>query len=513
MRKWIALLAVCLGSLMLLVDVTIVNIALPKMAIELHASFTSLQWVIDIYAIALAALLLGAGAVADRVGRKRVYLAGLLLFAISSLCGGLAPGTATLIVARGIQGVGAAGMFATTIALINASYEGRDRGIAFGAWGAVNGAAAAAGPIAGGLLTQALSWRWIFFVNLPITVATVALSLRALPHEPRRYGPRIDVFGIAVFTLAVGALTYALTRAPGVGWTATETEALLAIAAAALIAFIVRQGRAANPIVELSLLRRPAFSGVMAASLLLGVAAFAYLPFSSLWLQTIRGMRPIDAGLALVPLSVAALVSALAVGRMLHGRSARWLITAGFSLIGAGALLQAHLASGSSWKSLAPGLIVTGLGVGLASPTIASAALEAAPRDRGGMAAGAVNTMRQLGYALGIAVLGAIGQARISNILRRHELGHASRVAADLIGGQAQALVAHAPPVERGALSAAIHAAFASGLDAALLTAGGLGIAAAALVALTVRAGTSAVARPSLGKDPVGCSELEAAER
>ena len=251
----------------------------------------------------------------------------------------------------------------------------------------------------------------------------------------------------------------------------------------------------------------------MAASLLLGVAAFAYLPFSSLWLQTIRGMRPIDAGLALVPLSAAALISALGVGRVLHRMSARWLITAGFSLIGAGALIQAHVAAGSTWETLAPGLVLVGLGVGLASPTIASAALEAAPRDRGGMAAGAVNTMRQLGYALGIAVLGAIGQARISNILRRHELGHASRVAADLIGGQAQALVAHAPPVERGALSAAIHAAFASGLDAALLTAGGLGIAAAALVALTVRAGTSAVARPSLGKDPVGCSELEAAER
>ncbi len=513
MRKWLALLAVCLGSLMLLVDVTIVNIALPKMATDLHASFTSLQWVIDIYAIALAALLLGAGAVADRVGRKRVYLVGLVVFAVSSLCGGLAPGTATLIVARGFQGIGAAGMFATTIALINASYEGRDRGIAFGAWGAVNGAAAAAGPIAGGLLTQSLSWRWIFFVNLPISVATVALSLRALPREQGRHGPRIDVVGIAAFTLAAGALTYALTRAPEVGWTATETVILLAIAAAALIAFIVRQGQAANPIIELSLLRRPAFSGVMAASLLLGVAAFAYLPFSSLWLQTIRGMRPIDAGLALVPLSAAALISALAVGRRLHGTSPRWLITAGFSLIGAGALLQAHLGAGSDWKSLVPGLVVAGLGVGLASPTIASAALEAAPLDRGGMAAGAVNTMRQLGYALGIAVLGAIGQARIGDVLSRHQLAHSARVAADLIGGQAQALVAHAQPAQRGGLNTAIHAAFASGLNAALVTAGGLGIAAAALVALTVRSRPSAVARTSSGLDHGGCSELEAAER
>src|SRR4051794_38789460 len=217
-HKWIPLLAICLGSFMLLVDVSVVNFALPDMAVDLGASFTALQWVFDVYAIALAALLLGAGALADRHGHRNVYVGGLLVFALSSLCSGLAPGTTELIVARGFQGAGAAAMFATTISLINASYEGRARGFAFGVWGAVNGAAAAAGPIFGGLLTQGLSWRWIFFLNLPVSAAALALTLLVLRRAPGRAGTRIDLPGIAAFTFSAGLLTYALTRAPAVGW-------------------------------------------------------------------------------------------------------------------------------------------------------------------------------------------------------------------------------------------------------------------------------------------------------
>ena len=195
MRKWLALITVSLGTFMLLIDVTIVNVALPDMANDLHSSFSSLQWVIDIYALSLAAFLLGIGAYSDKVGRRPVYIIGLVVFALSSLSCGLAPSTTVLIVARGVQGIGAAAMFATTIALLSTSYQGRDRGIAFGVWGAINGAAAAAGPILGGLLTESLSWRWIFFVNLPISVAALALAIFALSKdEPRREG-RVDLPG------------------------------------------------------------------------------------------------------------------------------------------------------------------------------------------------------------------------------------------------------------------------------------------------------------------------------
>jgi EmrB/QacA subfamily drug resistance transporter len=485
-HKWMPLLAVCLGSLMLLVDVTVVNVALPDMAVDLGASFTALQWVFDVYAIALAALLLGAGALADRRGHRDVYVGGLLLFALSSLCSGLAPGTTALIVARGFQGVGAAAMFATTISLINASYGGRDRGIAFGVWGAVNGGAAAAGPIVGGLLTQSLSWRWIFFINLPVSAAALALTLAVLPRAAGRGGARIDLPGIAAFTVSAAALTYALTRAPAVGWGAGSTLALLGLAALAAPAFVLAALRSANPIIELSLLRRPAFSGTMIAALLLSIAAFGSAPFLSLWLQSVNGMSPIDTGLALAPLSLAALVTALALGRVLHRVTPRVPIAIGLALVGTGALLQAHLGAGSGWAALAPGLAVAGIGVGLVSPTLASAALGSVPLERSGMAAGAVNTMRQLGFALGIAVLGAIAQAQIGAELAAEGVSASGGLAERLIGGQAQQVLASAGS-HRASLDPAIHASFASGLDEALLVAGAIGLLGGALSAVLLR--------------------------
>jgi EmrB/QacA subfamily drug resistance transporter len=500
------LLAVCLGSLMLLVDVSVVNVALPDIADDLGASFTALQWVFDVYSIALAALLLGAGALADRHGHRNVYVGGLLLFALSSLCSGLAPGTAELIVARGFQGVGAAAMFATTISLINASYDGRDRGIAFGVWGAVNGAAAAAGPIVGGLLTQTLSWRWIFFINLPVSAAALALTLVVLPRTAGRRGAPIDLPGIAAFTVSAASLTYAITRASTVGWTAASTLVLLGLATLAALAFVVVQLRVANPIVDLGLLRRPAFSGTMIAALVLSMAAFGSAPFLSLWLQSVNGMSPIGAGLALVPLSLAALVTALALGRVLHRISPRPPIAIGLALVGAGALLQAHLGAGSDWTALAPGLFVAGIGVGLVSPTLASAALGSVPLERSGMAAGAVNTMRQLGFALGIAILGAIAQAQIAAHLRTESIPASTDLAERLIGGQAPQVLAGAP-AHRATLDAAIHTSFASGLNEALLVAGAIGLLGGALSAVLLRPARDASAEaeegtPELTADP-----------
>jgi EmrB/QacA subfamily drug resistance transporter len=490
-HKWLPLLAVSLGSFMLLVDVTIVNVALPDMALDFGASFTSLQWVFDIYAIALAALLLGAGALADRHGHRTVYLGGLLLFALSSLCSGLAPGTTALIVARGFQGIGAAAMFSTTIALINDSYSGRERGIAFGVWGAVNGAASAAGPILGGLLTQGLSWRWAFFVNLPVSAAAVALTLAVLPRTTGSGSRRIDVPGIAAFTLFAASLTYAMTRAAAAGWSSASTLALFGLAALAALAFVVIQLRVAEPIVDLGLLRRPAFAGTLIAALLLSVAAFGISPYLSLWLQSVRGMSPIGAGLAFVPLSLAVLVTALGLGRVLHRVSPRLPISIGLALVGAGALLQAHLGAGSGWTAIAPGLAVVGAGVGLVSPTLASAALASVPAERSGMAAGAVNTMRQLGFALGIAALGAITQAGIAAKLGTEGAARSGELAEQVVGGQTRSVLAAAGN-GRDALDAAIHASFASGLDVALVVAGAIGLLGGVLTAVMLRPSRSA---------------------
>jgi EmrB/QacA subfamily drug resistance transporter len=502
MRKWLPLLTISLGTFMLLIDVTIVNVALPDMAIDLHTSFTDLQWVIDIYALALAALLLGIGGFADLVGRKRVYIGGLFVFAASSLTAGISQSTTMLIAARAVQGVGAAAMFATTIALISSSYQGRDRGLAFGVWGASNGAAAAAGPIIGGLLTQAISWRWIFFVNLPITVLAVVLGLRVLTGQEPRSKARIDLPGVIAFTIASGAVTFALTRAGDNGWGSSTTITLFAVALVSLVAFLVIEARSKAPILEPALLRRPSFSGVLGGAMLLPLAAFAALTYASLWLQSVRGMTPIQAGLALVPLSLAALPVSLIGGRYLHNVSPRWMISGGLALIGIGSLADAHLSAGSSWSALLPGLLVIGVGVGLATPVLASAALASVPHERGGMASGAVNTARQLGYAIGIAGLGVICQSRIGAKIGDipgviH--GSASSIARAITGGQGPALLHAAPASARSAVDASIHSAYASGLNVTLIVAGALGLVGAAWVAAALRPRTAEALEPDAG--------------
>ncbi|MBB5122026.1 multidrug MFS transporter [Streptomyces eurocidicus] len=479
MRKWLPLVAVCLGTFMLLVDVTIVVVALPDMAESLRTSFADLQWVMDVYALALAALLLGVGSLADRVGHRQVYVVGLVLFALASLACGLATGPAALIAFRGVQGIGGAAMLATTTALISSIYQGRDRGVAFGAWGAVSGAASAAGPVLGGLLTEHLDWRWIFFVNLPISVLAIVMTLRFVAVPPARRSRGVDLPGMAAFTVAAGAATYALIKGSDNGWGSATTLGLFGLAAVALLAFLLIEKRRREPLLDLSLFRQGSFSGLMVAAVLLSVAAFSYLAYTSLWLQSVRGMGPVTAGLTCLPMSLAAFLVASLSGRFLHGASPRWTVGPGLLLIGAGAFLQATIDADSSWTVLVPGLAVTGVGVGLATPMLASAALASVAPERGGMASGAVNTARQLGNALGIAVLGVVFHAGMTGALRDHGKGAVADPAATadaLAGGQAGAVIAHAGPAERAAAGRLVHDAFATGLQQTFLVSGALGV-------------------------------------
>jgi EmrB/QacA subfamily drug resistance transporter len=507
MRKWLPLIAVCLGTFMLLVDVTIITVALPDMASDLSATFSSLQWVVDIYALTLAALVMGMGAVADLRGRRLVYVTGLVVFAAASCVSGLAGSTAVLIAARGAQGAGGAAMYATTIALLNSSYQGRDRGTAFGIWGAVSGAAAAAGPILGGLLTESASWRWIFFVNLPVCAAAIIMSLRAFPAgrqasvtagpgagagAPRPAG-RLDVPGLVTFTLGAAAITYGLIRAASDGWSSGLVAGMLAGGLGAFGAFILIERRSSTPLLDLALLRRPAFSGILLGALLLNAAAFAYLVYSSLWLQTALGLSPIRAGLeGSAPLSLAAFVVSALIGRFLHASRPRLIIGGGLLLVGAGAFLQARLGATAGATTLLPGLIVAGTGVGLATPVLVSNAMSAVPLRSGGMAAGAVNTARQLGITFGVAIIGSVFSARLAS-----QLGPAhARLAAAVSGGQAREVLAHTPAAQRGGLDLLIRAASASGLDAALQLAGALGLAGAVIVIVMLR-------RPAAPEAPV----------
>ncbi|MEU4210214.1 MFS transporter [Streptomyces sp. NPDC026206] len=501
MRKWLPLVAVCLGTFMLLVDVTIVVVALPDMARGLHTSFADLQWVMDIYALALAALLLGVGSLADRIGHRRVYVAGLVLFALASLACGLATGPAALIAFRGVQGIGGAAMLATTTALIAGLYQGRDRGIAFGAWGAVSGAASAAGPVMGGLLTQHLDWRWIFFVNLPISVLAIAMTGKYIARSRTSRTRGVDLPGMAAFTLAAGAATYALIKGEDHGWTSGTTLGLFGLAALALLVFLAVELRGRQPMLDLSLFRQASFSGLMVAAVLLSVAAFSYLAYASLWLQSVRGMGPVTSGLTSLPMSVAAFVVASLAGRFLHGASPRLTVGLGLSLIGVGALLQAFVGAESTWTALAPGLAVTGIGVGLATPALAATAMASVPPERSGMASGAVNTARQLGNALGIAVLGVVFHAGMSGSLRGSggQVGQGGGVSADaLAGGQAAAVIGRADAGRREVVEHVVREAFAVGLRDVFVVSGVLGVV-GGVVALALVRRPAAPARQKAG--------------
>ena len=488
MRKWLPLLAISLGTFMLLVDVTIVTVALPDMARDLPASLSDLQWVMDIYALTLAALLLGSGSLADRVGRKRIYLVGMVVFALASLACALAPGAGLLIAARAVQGIGAAAMFATTLALLGAAYHGPDRAVAFGIWGAINGAASAIGPILGGLLTEHLSWRWIFLINLPVSVVAVALAGRVLTESRDPRAGRIDLPGMVSFGVAAGALTWALIRGADAGWTAGSTLTLFVVSAVALVAFVVLEGRTGRPMLDLALLRNPSFVGIMLAGAVLTAAAFAYLGYTSLWLQSVLAFGPVGAGLALLPLAVAAFVVAGPAGKLLANVPPRITICAGLVLVGAGDLAESFLGADSGRWALLPGLVIAGIGVGISLPTLSSAALATVPPARAGMASGAVSTFRQLGFAFGIAIFGVLFSTRIEDRLPGNPAAGA------ISSGQAQAILAQTPPPARAGLSDQIHAAFASGLNLTTTIAGLLALAGAVLTFALVR--QSATAHP-----------------
>jgi EmrB/QacA subfamily drug resistance transporter len=488
MRKWIPLVAICLGTFMLLVDVSIVNVALPQMATDLHSSFTSLQWVVDMYALVLAALLMVVGTLGDRLGHRRLYLIGLVVFAVASLTCGIAPNAGVLIASRAVQGIGGAAMLTSTTSLLNGSYQGRDRGTAFGIWGAVSGAAAAVGPVLGGLLTDSINWRAIFFVNLPIAAVAIVMTMRYLANDQGRVSGRLDYPGAVSFTVFAGGLTYGLIESAGDGWGSSTVLVSIGIAVLALIAFIVIESRSGNPLLDLSLMRNRSFVGLSLAALLLNAAAFAHLTYTSIWLQSVLNLSPIQAGLVVCPLALAAFVVASLSGRFFHKLAPQWPIGIGLILIGAGALLMTLVSAGSSWTVILPGLIVTGLGVGLATPIMMSSAMASVPRQRAGMASGAINTGRQLGYALGIAVLGTVFARRITSyVTASGKVPDPQAASSALSGGRGGMVVGQTPPDHRAAVEQLVHAAFATGLDRVYLTAGGIGLVAGVLVLLLVR--------------------------
>ncbi|HEX2360230.1 MAG TPA: MFS transporter [Solirubrobacterales bacterium] len=416
-RKWWTLLATCVAMFMLLLDITIVNVALPEIQRDLDASFSDLQWVVDAYSLTLAAFLLTAGVLGDRLGRRNIFALGFLVFSVASLLCGLATSPTFLNLARAVQGIGGAAMFATTLALIAQEFRGSERATAFGIWGATVGGAVAIGPLIGGALTDALGWEWIFFVNVPIGVAAIALTLTRVAESRDPSAPPVDWPGMVTFSLSLFLLIFGLVRGNAEGWESTQIVASLVGAVALMIAFVLIELRSSHPMFDLTLFRKPAFSGVSAVAFCLSAGMFSMFLYITIYMQDILGFDPFEAGVRFLPITLLSFFVAPIAGRLLTRVPARVFFGLGLGLVGTGLLLMRGLEPDSEWTALLAGFLVAGAGIGMTNPAIASTAVGVVPPERAGMGSGINNTFRQVGIATGIAALGAIFQHGIETRL------------------------------------------------------------------------------------------------
>jgi EmrB/QacA subfamily drug resistance transporter len=443
-RKWLPLVAVAAGIFMLLLDVTIVNVALPDIEQSLHASLSDLQWVIDAYALTLAALQLTAGSLADRFGRRLLFAIGIVVFTLGSLLCGLASGATFLSLSRAFQGIGGAIMFATGLAIIANAFHGRDRGVAFGVFGAVTGVAVAVGPVIGGALTSGLSWRWIFLVNIPVGIAALWVTLRAV-EESRDPHPRpVDVIGLVTFSLGLAALVYGLIRSSEDGWSSDTVWISLVAAVVLLVAFVIAEFVQKRPMFDLSLFRKPTFVGGLIAAFAISASLFSAFPYLVIYMQAGLGLSAIDIGVRFLVLSGPIFFTAAIAGRATEKVPVRFLIAPGFALVGVALLLMRGLDAGSSWTHFIPGFLVAGVGAGLINVPLASTAVGVVEPARAGMASGINSTLRQVGIATGVATLGTIFSHHASQQARGREalVGLVDGLNAILLVGAVVALVA-----------------------------------------------------------------------
>jgi EmrB/QacA subfamily drug resistance transporter len=490
-RKWWTLIVVSVATFMLLLDITVVNTALPAIEEDLGASFTELQWVIDAYTLSLAALVLTAGVLADRLGRRRVFAAGLAIFTVASLLAGFAPDPTFLNLARGLQGVGGAIMFAVSLALIAQEFKpGRERGMAMGVYGATIGVSVAFGPVVGGALVDGIGWESIFFLNVPVGIAAVALTYAKLAESRDPNASRIDWAGLVTFSSALFLLVLGLLRGNEEGWGSTMIVGLLAGAGVLMALFIAIESRVKQPMLPLHLFRKPAFTGVQLAALAVSASMFALFLYLTFYLQGYLGHDPLEAGLRYLPFTIVTFFASAAAGALISKLPARVLLSAGLGITGVGLLLMGGLDPADEWTALLGGFMLGGAGVGLINPVIADVALSVVPKEQSGMAAGINDTFRQVGIAIGIAAWGAIflgrGAAKVEEVAAGTPAATGERprqlVEAVSSGNLDQAL-ASVPPGARDQVERAANEGFLAGLNDIVMLGGILSIA-GALVAL-----------------------------
>jgi EmrB/QacA subfamily drug resistance transporter len=468
-RKWWTLLAVCVATFMLLLDVTIVNVALPDIQKDLDASLSSLQWVVNAYALTLASFLLVFGSIGDRLGRRRVFSIGFGLFVAASFACGLAGDPTTLNIARAVQGTGAAAMFATSLALIAQEFEGRERAHAVGIWGATVGGAVAIGPLVGGVITEGLGWEWIFFVNIPIGLAAIVLTESKLINVKATDPQPIDWGGLVTFSAGLFLFIFALIRGNAEGWGSTVIVSSLIGAVVLLAAFVAIEFRVKHAMLDLTLFRKPAFTGVSLVAFCLSAGMFALFLYLTLYMQDDLGYSPLEAGLRFLPLTLVSFFAAPISARLSNRVPFRALMGIGLFLVGTGLILMSGIDSGDSWTGLLPGFLIAGAGVGMTNRGFASVAIGVVEPARAGMASGINSTFRQVGIATGTAALGAIFQSRVASELAS-SLPQAPDAFSDAVSsGATSAALANVPAQLRDQWAGAASDAFIAGLNEILL--------------------------------------------
>ena len=445
-----ALVAICVAYFMVILDATVVNVALPALGRGLHTTTSGLEWVVDAYSLAFAALLLSAGALADRRGAKAVFQSGVALFTAASVACGLAPSTAALVAARAIQGVGAALAVPASLALLQAAYRDQAaRRRAFGIWGGVAGIAAGAGPVLGGALVSELGWRSVFFVNLPIAAAGLTLGARHLPSpSPRAHG--VDPAGQAAGVVALAALTAALIEAASFGWASAVVLGGLGVFTVSTAAFVAIEHNAAAPMLPLGLFASAGFSAATTVGLLINLGFYGELFVWSLYLQQVDHLSPLLAGVALLPQMAMALVGSTVSGRVMARRGPRLPMLAGLAAgtVGLAALGVVAGPQRPYWP-VAAAMVAVGFGMSFTMPAATAAVMEAAPTERSGLASGTLNAARQVGGVIGVALLGTL-VAHQAGFLGGLRAAMAIAAAAFALGGLLTALGVARPATSAG---------------------------------------------------------------
>ena len=449
-RKWWTLGALSFALFMIMLDNTIVNVALPAIKSDLGIGTSELEWVVTAYALTFAVLLLTGGKLGDLYGRRLIFAIGLVVFTASSLACGLSSSATELIAARAVQGVGSALMMPATLSIITATFVARERGAAIGIWAGVSAMALAIGPLLGGVITEHISWNWIFYVNVQIGLLGIVAAVVVVPEsKDMSHEQKLDPAGLLTSGIGLLALVYALIEGHNYGWTSARIVGLFVIAAVALAAFVVVELRQRLPMLDLTLFRNGTFTGANVVAILVTLAMFGIFVFFPIYMQTLRGWSPIQSGAALLPWTLLIVIFAPIAGKLSDRIGSRWLISGGMATVALCCLELSTVTVDSSFWHMLPGFVLGGLGMAFVMTPMSAAVMSAAPVDKAGVASGVLNTFRQVGVALGIAITGAIITNREAAALHAgddpahafvHGLTFAMRVSAVIcLGGAAAA--------------------------------------------------------------------------